>query len=641
MDLLARPTNMACHDLLRNNKAPPGTSQLLGHGLNFCVKPTSTNDMISHTFKRLEKDIRRMWALRGSGDDGDYNPSIYLKSKFIFKPAPLHIENAITAFKKSVKHKLIQLQKQRLRKPKCNLSPLSLKLMEYLKNNNIFIVVHGDKNLGPCILERSFYIFKGFAEHLGNTTNYKALSATAARGRQRGLQYLFRDWLSKFRPRKPQDDPVDYICLSKAEFTFLYRAIQFYPDKLARFRQMCKIHKVPWKMRPIICCAGTFMNFWSKWLDFWFQKLKPFIPSYVKNGDQVLDDIEKLKLTISSLLFVTDAHSMYNNIDTDHAISVITWWIKDLEGKGQLPEDFPSVAVLSAMRIIMKNNIFEFGDMFFLQLLGTAMGTSAAVMWATLYFAYHEVHTLLPKHGHNLLYFIRYIDDIFGIWTGNLTTDWQSFSDDVNNFGILKWDITEIIPSTSVNFLDMTLSIENGRIVSKTFQKKMNLHLYIPPSSEHPPSCIKGTIFSLILRYFKQNTYQEDFTYFVGLLYLRSLQRGWDRDHIRKLILEATRRAENPSPAALPPNDKKNLKDTLFLHFQYHKDGISRQQIRAEFENILGPICKDELGITRTIVAFSRPKNIGDFVTRTKLHEAPGKSASTLMGEYKSGLNPY
>ena len=381
-----------------------------------------------------------------------------------------------------------------------------MNLMEHLKNNNIYIVVHGDKNLGPCILERSFYIYKGFAEHLGNETNYKPLSARAVHCKQRGLQYLFRDWMSKFKQRQRQDDPVDYICLTKSEFTFLYRAIKYYPDKLARFRQMCKIHKVPWKMRPIICCAGTFMNYWSKWLDYWLQKLKPFIPTYVKNGDQVLDEIEQLNLTRFALLFVTDANSMYNNIDTEHAITVITWWIKDLESKGQLPEGFPSHAVISAMRTIMTNNIFEFGDMFFLQLLGTAMGTSAAVMWATLYYAYHEVHTLLPNHGHNLLYFIRYIDNIFGIWTGNLTTDWQSFSDDVNNFGVLKWDITEIVPSTSVNFLDMTLSIENGRIVSKTFQKEMNLHLYIPPSSEHPSSCIKGTIFSLILRYFKQNT---------------------------------------------------------------------------------------------------------------------------------------
>ena len=151
---------------------------------------------------------------------------------------------------------------------------------------------------------------------------------------------------------------------------------------------------------------------------------------------------------------------MYNNIYTDHAIRVITCWLKDLSRKNYLPINFPLHEVLEAMTIIMQNNIFEFGDCYFIQLLGTAMGTSAAVMWATLYYAYHEVHTIIPKNGHNLLYFKRFIDDIFGIWTGNLTTDQESFSEDIDNFGVLTWDITGIKPATSVNFLDMTLTIE-------------------------------------------------------------------------------------------------------------------------------------------------------------------------------------
>jgi hypothetical protein len=116
MEFLARPTNMACHNLLRRNNMPAGTPQLLGHGLNFCVKPASTNEMISNTFNRLEKDIRRMWALRGLEDDGDYNPSIYLKSKYEFKMAPRHVEEAMKTFKKSVKERLSQLQQRRLRK---------------------------------------------------------------------------------------------------------------------------------------------------------------------------------------------------------------------------------------------------------------------------------------------------------------------------------------------------------------------------------------------------------------------------------------------------------------------------------------------------------------------------------------------
>ena len=132
---------------------------------------------------------------------------------------------------------------------------------------------------------------------------------------------------------------------------------------------------------------GTFMNAWSKWLDYQLQKLKPLIPSYVKDYQQVLRETKRLRLPLHARLFAADANSMYNNIFTDHAIEVISWWLNDMHEKDKLPYNFPLDAVLSAMVTIMRNNIFKWGDLYFLQLLGTAMGTSAAVMWATLYYA--------------------------------------------------------------------------------------------------------------------------------------------------------------------------------------------------------------------------------------------------------------
>ena len=144
--------------------------------------------------------------------------------------------------------------------------------MQHLKDNNIYILVHGDKNCGPCILEQNLYINKAFLEHFGNNQNYKQLIQGRAFEHRKGLQSLFRDWIGIFCERHHWEPPVDYTCISEADIIFPTRALKYYADKLARFRQTCKIHKNPWKMSPIICCAGTFMNYWSKWLDFWLQK---------------------------------------------------------------------------------------------------------------------------------------------------------------------------------------------------------------------------------------------------------------------------------------------------------------------------------------------------------------------------------
>ena len=110
-------------------------------------------------------------------------------------------------------------------------------------------------------------------------------------------------------------------------------------------------------------------------------------------------------LPSNARIFTADANSMYTNIDTDHAIEVITAWLTNLSNTRQLPYGYPLPAVLEAMELVMRNNIFEWGNLYFLQLLGTAMGTSAACMWATIYFAIREMGTLIPTYECQLLLF--------------------------------------------------------------------------------------------------------------------------------------------------------------------------------------------------------------------------------------------
>ena len=69
--------------------------------------------------------------------------------------------------------------------------------MLHLKNHDVYIVVQGDKNLGPCILERRLYIQRAFSEYLGNDQNYRQISKEGAFNHQRELQYLLSAWIRK------------------------------------------------------------------------------------------------------------------------------------------------------------------------------------------------------------------------------------------------------------------------------------------------------------------------------------------------------------------------------------------------------------------------------------------------------------
>lgn len=468
-----------------------------------------------------------------------------------------------------------------------------------------------------------------------------------------GLRYRFESWYNKYYTKAyyARQNGVEYdgpTPLSDAEGDFLHKAVDRNPDKLARFRMTMKVHKTPWKMRPIVCCAGTFMNDWSRWLDYQLQKCKPFVPTYIKDSQQVLDELRELRLQPNARLATADANAMYNNIDTDHACSVVGSWLDEMAPL--IGDDFPVEAIKAAMNIIMRNNIFGWGTLHFLQLLGTAMGTSAAVMWATLYYGYHETKTLIPKYGQYLLYFKRFIDDILLIWLLDDSSAWNEFEKDVNDFGILTWDIGKL--SQSVDFLDLTITINNGRIETRTFQKAMNLYLYLPPASAHSPSIIKGMIFGLMSRYYAQNTHREDYIYFVTLLYRRLLDRGWKREDIYQIFIDASTKIESRGQSQRQQQQQlqqqqqqstsnaDDLDKSIFIHLQYHPHDITRRTIRQLFEEHCGELFGNTMGIERPIIAYSRLKNIGEYITQAQLHEAPGQSSDTIMGEYKAGLEP-
>ncbi len=117
---------------------------------------------------------------------------------------------------------------------------------------------------------------------------------------------------------------MDATPISKAEATFLMRAIGENDEKFVWFRMTTKVHKNPFKMQPIIACAGTFANQWSHWLDYQLKKLKAFVKSYLHNSQALLDNLKPLCFPPNFRLFTADANAMYNNIDMDHAIQVLT-----------------------------------------------------------------------------------------------------------------------------------------------------------------------------------------------------------------------------------------------------------------------------------------------------------------------------
>jgi hypothetical protein len=179
----------------------------------------------------------------------------------------------------------------------------------------------------------------------------------------------------------------------------------------------------------------------------------------------------------------------------------------------------PVEFILASLEEIMTNNIFQFGDTFWRQRRGCAMGTSSAVNYACLYVGLLKVRRLLPRYKQQLLFFRRFIDDGIGVWidTPDDPTAWMSFFRCLNNWGSLKWTCDG--HADNLIFLDLEISIARDRTIHyKSYSKPMNLYLYIPPGSAHPSNMMYGLIYGRLRAYRLQNMEDSDYINMATLL---------------------------------------------------------------------------------------------------------------------------
>jgi hypothetical protein len=147
---------------------------------------------------------------------------------------------------------------------------------------------------------------------------------------------------------------------------------------------------------------------------------------------------------------------------------------------------------------------------------------------------------------------------------------------------------------------------------SITFQIEMNLYLYIPPLSAHPPSCLKGLITGELQRYWLQNS-RTDFQRILVKFIERLTERGHTIESLKPIFEQAAIRLEiRPKMLANSTTDNNG---TLFLHRTYHPYGLSRSTIRHVFQQVLEPV----LDYDHMIIATARPPNLRDLLTHSCL----------------------
>ena len=446
---------------------------------------------------KLQRAIHLRFHFAGTATslNDEYDPKMYVRSNWTppyWTLPPVVLQKCLDKFATT----LNILFKRRM--GKTNLLSYQTRALQSLQQQQDFLICPCDKNLGPAIIERDDYIKIAMRDHLLDGRTYRRLSEADCKNHKQRLIQEIKSWLKQYNKT-----------LTKMERAFLKQGLDQNKRAFAGFYLTLKAHKLKpgqnvthLKSCPIVSCPGSLLHPLGIWTDRKLQSLAKQQILYFRNSFDLRQDLCFSQYPTTAQLFTADAVSMYTNIPTNTAIMFIASHLRM-----NIPEVCPkqNEALIAALKLVMLNNIFSFGNMTFNQLNGTAMGTPPAPPpYATIYYGLHE-SKFLPNHRQHVIFYKRFIDDVFSIWLPHPNAQinkrlWNEFTKSMNNYPGLTWEFNK--PSNKVDFMDLTISIHNGKITASLFEKPLNLHLYIPPHSAHPPGLLPGIVHSTIFRVF-------------------------------------------------------------------------------------------------------------------------------------------
>ena len=138
--------------------------------------------------------------------------------------------------------------------------------------------------------------------------------------------------------------------------------------------------------------------------------------------------------------------------------------------------------------------------------------------------------------------YLRFIDDGLAVWEHHSSSSLdkellQALKSAINDSG-LKWTFTTL--SNEVEFMDLTITFEEGAFLTNLYEKPLALHLYIPPHSCHPPGCFNGLVAGMVLRIYRMwSLYCHLSHQRIGQgLYGHLLDRGYPHATIKPLFVK-------------------------------------------------------------------------------------------------------
>ena len=197
--------------------------------------------------------------------------------------------------------------------------------------------------------------------------------------------------------------------------------------------------------------------------------------------------------------------------------------------------------------------------------------------------------------------------------------------------------------------MDMSLSIDGGKIVSTIYEKPLALNLYIPPSSSHPPGVTTGLVMGQVLRYFQLCSDQKDINDLLDVFMDRLIARGHQHHDLIPLFDKAVRNAKtyikksDYEKLAVKSARAEEASRRVYLHLPYLEDDPNSREIQRIWNNCVAEPPDDvplnqmenqsgqKTPIDRLMVSYHRSRNLGGSLSYRKIDGRAGSKVSTFL----------
>ncbi|CAJ0953503.1 unnamed protein product [Ranitomeya imitator] len=399
---------------------------------------------------------------------------LYNKSDFV---PPVH-DPVVDTFCKFVKADVAKLKSNGNRWGRSNLTYAERKEIGILKRNKSITIKPADKGGALVVMDTAQYVGE-IRSQLSDTGVYERLQVNPTQGYKLELDDIIDE---AFNDGLIDGKLVKYLKVEHPVVPVLYTLPKIHKD----------LRRPPG--RPIVSGRGSLCNKVAIFLDQLLRRFATSAPSYVRDTSDFIKSLEGVQVEESTWLVSFDVTSLYTSIEHARGLSAVG---VALAGSDMAPEC--ARFALALLGFILGRNFFLFGDEFYLQRRGTAMGSNVAPTYANIYMAVLEGdHVYNSSFWGHVRGWRRYIDDIFLVWDGD-RSELEAFHLYLNNIhpGLgFTMDCSQI----KMQFLDTCVYKMDGLLHTDLFIKLTDRNNLLHFSSEHPRRMVESLPWSQLLR---------------------------------------------------------------------------------------------------------------------------------------------